>query len=436
MHNAVDLIHATLKWLQKSSYNRIIVAYSGGCDSQVLLHALAQLRGTFSLSAVHVNHQLHPQAQSWVQHCQKICQILQVPLSVIPLNLTIQRGDSLEEVARKARYGAFAKLLQAGEILCTAHMREDQAETFLLQLLRGSGLPGLAGMGSEKPLGAGKLIRPFLTIDKKDLIAYAQFYDLQWVEDSSNSDVQFRRNFLRHHIFPHLKKVYPSAAKCIARSANHCWQAHLLLEEFINDALVTIQGCAVNILSISKLARYSTLKQTLILRQWIKKNGVICPNARKTQTILQQMQAAADAQPLICWAGAEIRRYRDELHIIPSSSQHELTPILWDPHAPLTLHNGAIWQAQQVLGQGIHCERLPSRLEVRFRQGGERCQVAGKPFSQPLKKLLQQYAIPTWQRAHLPLFYAHQQLVAVADLFICQAWQATPQQVGWVITRV
>jgi tRNA(Ile)-lysidine synthase len=420
----------------------LVVAYSGGQDSHVLLHALSQLHQQnpiFTLRAIHINHGLQAKAQVWEQHCQKVCDELQIPLTIKHLHLKIPAGESLENVARQARYAAFSEILQPAEILMTAHMVEDQAETFMLQLLRGSGPLGLGSIAPKQTLGKGFLARPLLKVPKSYIQMRAQQYQLQWIEDDSNVDLRFRRNFLRHSIFPLLEQASPGFAACIARSAQHCAQTQALLETFLATALDSFTGDFPHSLKTDFL-KTDPLQQPYLLRYWLKKEGVLLPSTKKLQVILDQMtHAAPDAQPCLQWGDVELRRYQE--HLILRKIPQRTTPqplITWSLTTPLLLPNGQQWAAKKMLGQGIDCTKLAQPcLEVAFRQGGERCRRAGDVGSRSLKKYLQEHGIPQWERVAIPLLYQSQALVGVGDLFICEGWQVSdPNQQGWVLERV
>lgn len=430
-----DLTRSLSQWIAKYSGSHLVVAYSGGRDSHVLLHALWQQRlsnPTLQLSAIHIHHGLQREAKNWVLHCQKVCQNYDIPLEIIHLQLEIPLGESLENIARQQRYAAFASKIQNHEILLTAHTVDDQAETFMLQLLRGSGPLGLAGIAPLKSLGKGRLARPLLEVSRQRIATYADQHQLSWIEDPTNADHRFRRNFLRHRIFPILHEVDPGFVASIARSSRHCAKGQQLLNEYLQADLETVLDGS-NTLNISKLKRYSALKQAHLLRYWFTQLNVNLPSTVKLQAILAQMLCAKiDAQPCIAWGKWEIRRHQDKLYVLPKQKT-QLETVTWDLTTHLSLGQ-SLWKASQVRGQGIAVSRISCPLTVQFREGGERCKQAGKTFTSSLKKILQTLKIPHWERPFLPLFYQGQNLVAVGDLFVCEGWQVQdPEELGWVI---
>lgn len=423
-----------------ASHQSIVVAYSGGRDSHVLLKAFHQVlldRKDYQLSAVHVDHGLHPKSKDWADHCVKICQSYQIPIKIISLQLDLQQGQSVEAIARERRYIAFADLLLTNEILVVAHTQEDQAETFLLQLLRGSGPMGLASAPAWKKLGKGWIARPLLETTRADVTIFAAQNDLSWIEDPSNTQLRFRRNYLRHQILPVLQSTYPSAVNCIARSAKHCAQAQTILNEYLSHELNQCIGNDPYTLKLSAFKELAPLKQQFVLRHWLQHLMIRLPSTIRLETMLQQLLTAKkDAQPCVQWDTWQIRRHQDLLYLLPCTENISSLPVIWQLDLPLYLPVGHTWQARRKYGQGIATHKLQGALSIGYRQGGERCRPAGRKGSRPLKKLLQEYQIPSWQREHLPLFFHQQSLVAVGSLFVCEGWQVQdPKEEGWVLSH-
>ncbi len=315
------LIESLLTWYQTFSIKPIqcVVGFSGGQDSSVLLHALnqcAKIESGLFIRAIHVHHGLHPFADDWADHCQSIANSLQIPLSVIRLNLRPLQGESIENVARKGRYTAFQKTLQPNEILVTAHHLEDQAETILLQLLRGAGLKGLSGMPLMREFQQGWHARPFLEISKKMIEEYAQLEKLTWIEDSSNNELKFARNYVRHELTPRLAKANPNYARCFTRSAKHCQDAQSLLEDYLNRDLaecITTEG-----LSVEKLKGHPLIRQEALFRLWLQHQGYLLPSTKKLKTILHQMiTAKQDTHPCVEWGSWQVVRKKGILQVQP-----------------------------------------------------------------------------------------------------------------------
>lgn len=397
---------------EHQSSGRIWVAYSGGLDSRVLLQSLVQLKPHFPdvhFKAVHVNHGLSPYANDWAQHCQEVCQQYSLDCEIKKLDLLNRGSESLEEWARNLRYQLFAELLQLNEVILTAHTCDDQAETLLLQLLRGTGIKGLASMPKLKKLGKGFLLRPFLEIDRASLHSFALSEKLSWIEDESNSSLAFDRNYLRHKIFPVLTQRWPATKNLFARTAHHAAEADLLLEEIAAQDLSTIANISGQLV-LTELKQLSHRRQKNLLRFWLKQQGISLPSKIKLQQIVQEViNSRKDSQAKVEWAGVAIRRFRDHLYAL--TSQAKTTPELvlhWNMNQPLELPN-----AQGLLvAQGIENLATPE-VTVKFRQGGERFHPCGRVGSHPLKKLLQEWEVPPWQRNSLPLIFQENRLIAV-----------------------
>lgn len=413
-------------WSLVSSWGiprRVLVGYSGGGDSQVLLAALAELRGNLSvpLAAVHVCHGLHVEAADWVAHCQQTCRSLDVPLAVLHPTVDCRRGDSLEAAARTARYRALAGWMQAGDLLLTAHHKEDQAETLLLQLLRGSGLSGLAAMPAITPFPPGRLGRPLLGFRRGALRRYAEARGLTWVEDPSNWDLNRDRNFLRHRVLPLIAERWPAWCDTLARSAGHCAEANGLIRVVAEAALGHCRGTLPGTLSIPRLTGLDLGRRRAVLRHWIAARGFPPPDARHLQRVLGEVMAAGrDRNPLVRWQGCEIRRYRDLLFAVPplpAPPQGELGWIGERIELPAGL---GVLRAIPGTGPGI----APALWEQGSRQvvfgaRGVRCRPYGEDHHRSLKKLHQERGIPAWLRPYLPLVLLDGELVAIGDGWLC-----------------
>ena len=415
----------------------VYIAYSGGLDSHVLLHGLTQLRRQIpglSLQAMHVHHGLSPHADEWVKHCRMVCEALQVEFHCEYLDSAPGPGESVEAWAREARYAVFAKKLPAGNVLLTAHTQDDQAETVLLQLLRGSGPKGLAAMPQNQIFFSGRLLRPLLNLSRRQLHEYAIQQNLIWLEDESNIDQRFDRNFLRHRVMPLLRERWPGTTKNISRSASHCAEAAAGLSEL---ARIDLGGHSSALLPLELLRALSPPRQRNLLRHWLKDSGCRLPNTRHIQRIQQDLiNGRVDSQPQVSWDGWVIRRYRQSLMVEAAASTVKMDEcIAWDLSAPLPLPErlGELVAVQQVDG-GISLRIDPRRLNVRFRRGGERCRLTGKNQTAALKKLFQQWGVPPWQRSTIPLLYQDDELVAVIGYAICAPFAAAAGETGWKIT--
>ena len=391
------------------------IAFSGGLDSTVLLHLLAEhARQTSApaLRALHIHHGLQSAADAWPAHCQAICDKLGIELQVIYVQ--VSSSASLEQAARDARYAAFEQILAPGEILFTAHHRDDQAETLLLRLLRGAGLRGLAAMPAQRRLGQGSLVRPLLGTSRQQLHDYAHANELVWIEDPTNVDTTFDRNYLRAEMFAPLQQRWPQARQNIARCAEHLGEALGLLDELAaGDLAQAVQGAApawaaLPSLDLATLARLSPARQRNALQYWLSKRTRL-PDTRHWAGWANLRDAAADAQPV--WRLADGCLLRSQGRIWWLSGDWLQTPkgeYPWaDPGASLALPGNGYVRLDVAGPQ--------SDLHIAYRQGGEMLDVAGRG-RRDLKRLLNELQVPHFVRPRLPLLFCGERLLAVANL--------------------
>jgi tRNA(Ile)-lysidine synthase len=415
------------------------VAYSGGLDSHVLLHALTRVRRELPgrLGAVHVDHALHADSGRWVAHCREVCAALSVPFVALRVDARPRQGQSPEAVARDARYRAFARWLAVDACLLSAHHLDDQAETLLLQLLRGAGPHGLAAMPASMPLGRGTLLRPLLEAERSALRAYAESQGLAWIEDPSNLDTGLDRNFLRREVLPLLRSRWPSTARALSRSAAHCAEAATLLDAVAEQDLESVRARDGETLSVAWLRLFPPERQRNILRHWFRGRALPVPSRAVLRRIQAELiDARPDAGPLVCWDAVESRRYRDDLYVMWRLAAHDPRQrFTWRVPEPLPLPGaGGTLHAQACVGEGIRKSLITDgMLGVGFRQGGERCRPAGRRHHHRLKTLLQEGGVPPWERARLPLIYVRGELAAVAGLCVCEPFQARPGEAGVTI---
>lgn len=369
---------------EHGTHKRYLIAYSGGLDSTVLLAALAKMKDRDGIHclALHIHHGLSINADDWSTHCQTICSQLALPYQEIAITLRLQPGDSLEERARLYRYQAFANIMQKDDVLLTAHHSDDQAETLLMQLLRGAGLKGLSAMPMQKPFAEGWHVRPFILLPRQLLQDYATIHSLSWINDESNHNERLTRNYLRHTIFPLLQRRWPTVAKSLSRSALHCAEAQVMLDEYALTLYHEVLGTREHTLSVQKLLALTLMQQRLVLRYWIESQGHPLPNTDKLYTLQATvLKAAKDKMPSVVWGETAVRRYRDNLHITPHLLTKKYTPT----------HTG---------------------FHVQYRQGGEIVMVPGRG-KLALKNLFQEWGVPPWERELIPLYYKNGALVGV-----------------------
>lgn len=402
----------------------LCVAYSGGPDSAALLAALASLRRVhrFALRALHVHHGLQPAAQGWARHALAQARQLRVPCEVLRVRVARSRGESLEAAARAARYRALAQELRPQELLLTAHHQEDQLETVLLALMRGSGVHGLGAMAPVVPWSGTLLLRPLLSVGRARLEHFGIERGLRWIEDPSNEDLRFDRSYLRQRVLPLLRQRWPAAALTAARSAAHLREARALLEQLAErDLGAALDGAT---LRVSSLARLPPAQRKNALRVWIGARGLSAPDYRRLREIAGPMLAArADALPLVRWSGGELRRFGDRLFALRAAPARLADRVwTWREQPRLELEDGSALLLARERHGDLNLPALPAHLEVRFRRGGERLPHGGGHLS--LKQLLQTRAIPPWSRGQVPLIAAGERIVAVADLWLHPAYRA------------
>ena len=409
---------------------RYWIAYSGGMDSHVLLHLCAKLKATqeqaLQFHAVHVHHGLQPAADAWTGHCAQVCGEMSLPFALVKVDARAKPGESPEEVARRARYAALSGCLGANDIILTAQHRDDQAETLLLQLVRGAGLAGLAAMPEFAPLPPGFLLRPLLTFSRADLRAYAVEHGLNWIEDTSNEDTAFDRNFLRRVIIPKLEQRWPGLSKALARTAGHCAEAQQQLVDLSKDLCRTALNADGQSLSVNALRDFPSADQRLVLREWLRMRGFRMPSQAVIARILQEvLPAKPDKMPLVAWSEGEVRRYRDGLYVLPVRECFDPSTVLaWDGTGILELPDGnGTLSAQPTTGPGISGDMWRrEKISIGYRQGGERCRLPGRSGTHALKKLLQEAGIPPWQRERIPLAYLNGELAAIAGYWVCEPY--------------
>ncbi|MCG6899233.1 MAG: tRNA lysidine(34) synthetase TilS [Gammaproteobacteria bacterium] len=415
------------------------VAFSGGLDSQVLLHALCALRDQLAagIGAVHVHHGLHADADRWEAHCRRVCDELNVAYTSLRVDGRPAQGESPEAAARVARYQALAEWLPAQHCLLTAQHQDDQAETLLLQLIRGSGVSGLAAMPVMTALGAGQLLRPLLEMNRAALQHYADRHGLSWVEDPGNRNIAYDRNYLRHRVLPMLRQRWPSISSSLSRSAAHCAEANELTAQLARNDLLAVTGRQAETLSVTRLVALPQERQRNVLRAWLKQRSASLPSTAVLARIVNDvLHSRADASPCVRWDRYEVRRYRDEVFCLQQTPRRNTTRVLdWSLSGPLILPDkGGVLTAVAVSGAGIRrSDAMAGTLSVRWRKGGECCRPAGRGHLHSLKKMFQEQGIPPWERNRIPLIYIEDRLAMVPGFQVCEPFQAGPADPGVLI---
>jgi len=379
---------------------RVAVGLSGGVDSVVLLHVMRALAGEFgfSVSAIHVHHGLSRNADAWSRSCRVLCRRWKVPLSVRRVRVT-RAGKGLEAAAREARYACYHKL--RADAIALGHQLGDQAETVLMNLLRGTGLAGASGIRASTTLGEKLLLRPLLEVPREAIVRYAKARRLEWIEDESNRDVALTRNYLRHRVAPILSARYPRWQQSLARAARHFARADA-------DA-------------------------NRLLREFLSQQGLRAPSERRLADMLRQLSTAKrDAQVRIAHDGAELRVYRDRVVVQGAESVVPFTPVRWSGERRLPLPElGGELRFRKTRGEGIDRSKIKAgEITVRLRSGGERLQPDALRPRRTLKNLFQEAGIPPWVRERLPLLFCGPNLIWAPGLGVDARYRAASGSIG------
>ena len=412
---------------------RLLIGFSGGLDSTVLLHALAPLRGRFSfqLLAHHVHHGRSAQADAWAAHCAAVCASLEVPLEVARVQVAPQAGEGWEAAARRLRHAAWQGCNAHWWV--SAHHRDDQAETVLFRLLRGAGVDGAAGMAPVAPGrgGPGRL-RPLLGLARRELLAAAQAAGLRWVEDESNADPVFTRNFLRHQVLPVIETRFPGANAALARSAGHFAEAADLLGELAD---IDGQACGERPMSRPAFAQLSRSRQANLLRHRLGAMGRSMPDAARLDEALRQLAQASADHPLSLPLGdAELHAYRARLWLTPPLPALPTDPCPWRG-APLAWGEGLV-ECREGVGAGLEAAWLAGRaLTVRCAWPGARMRLPGRP-DKPFGQLAQEADLAPAERQRVPVLCVDGVPAWIAGIGVAEGFVCPPDRPGWVLRWV
>ncbi len=431
----------------------LVIAYSGGVDSQVLLAALAKLKRERQLTnpmlVCHVNHGLSADAVAWQTFARQQAEYFSLPFITHTLSLKKQPQQSLEAIARDARYQLLAKASAEPAIIVTGHHLNDQAETFLLALKRGAGLKGLSAMPSNLTLAQHLLTRPLLAISRTEIEAYANQRQLPWIDDESNQDHTFDRNFLRHAVLPELEKRWPSFCQTLSRSVGHCQDAQALLDEVAQADLEQVM-IAEQVLSVPALLLLSKLRFNNVVRHFLARYEKLMPSSAQLEQISKQFSAANDKNPTVKVGDYCLRRYGQQLHLTPSfrdisawqkrlsNAYQAETIILPDGLGTLGVSAESESTVNDRMGNvdkqlcknshqrtvaciGLAMPEAKQVVSIRFNHDNPICQPHFRDKSRSLKKILQEAKIPTWQRQRIPFIYYDDTLVAALGLFVCKS---------------
>ena len=368
----------------------IVIALSGGIDSVVLLHFLnSHYPG--NIRAIHINHNLSEYSKDWSLFCKELCQKQDIAFKSIDINVI--NSSNIEENARKKRYLSLKSELSKNEVLCTAHHQEDQSETFLLQLFRGSGVAGLASMPKMKSFADAFLYRPFLNISKQLIIDYATKYNLDWVEDDSNNNLNFKRNLLRLELIPKLESGFDGVIKNISRSAYHQSEALKLINDLAEIDIEKFNLVINHRIQVLPLTQLPSRRIANVLRYYIAQSGFLMPSNKVLTELISVLTAKSDAQVILKWHLYEVRRYDNELYFFDGEPERS------NEDCPL-----------------FNKLKDQTNFTIRFRQDGQRVRLKGKKHSSSLKKILQSANIPPWERDKLRMYYVNDTLIGMESI--------------------
>ena len=432
-----------LRDINLENYSRIAVAFSGGLDSSVLLHSLVSIpEFKEKVFAIHVNHGLSPNSKSWIKHCDKFCSGLGV--NFIPLTIELENSKTNENILRQARYEAFFSCLKKGDVLCTAHHQDDHIETILFRILRGTGIKGLAGIEKYSQMEGIDLIRPLISYSKKDLLDYADKFEVNWIEDESNEDLSISRNFIRKKVIPNLKNDnWPEYKNSISYLSSKAKEANEILDEIAYLDLKLCASESLDRLSILKIKELSHARAMNVLFTWLGINTHLGVSNKLTDQVYKSIILASESSNPVVTFGKkgqkgsfQIRRFNNFLHHLPLTETETLSNKKvwkWNSDDPLELPTGTL-SMQVALGKGISTQLTEPGISIKGRIGGERCKPEGRSKSQKLKKLFQEYGVPPWVRDRIPLVYVGDQLAAVSDLWVCEEFVAKKDERGIVLS--
>lgn len=412
----------------QSPASKLVLALSGGLDSRLLLHTLFEYRQQHPdtvIEVVHVHHGLSVHADHWARECQRWCHEYQLTLHIEYAALDLDSNQSLEAQAREARYGLLARHLAPHDLLLTAQHADDQLETLLLALKRGSGPAGLAAMGEVSDFNGAYLLRPFLGFTRQYLEQCAAQLQLEWVEDESNQNQDFDRNFLRHEIVPKLAQRWPHIQAAAVRSAGLCYEQQSLLQSLIDEKYQTLVDLNQS-LDCQQLIGYESALQNQLLRMWLKQLKQVMPSQKQLRLIVTEvMGAKSDANPKLVLGENSVHRYQNRLYLVANCAVNKQwsQPLGFGEAMPLPCRLGTV-ELTHTDDRGMQL-RSPLKNElvsVVFLDSvkGAILHPEGRLGSRKLKKLFQEYQIPPWKRTFIPILMYNQQVVAVGNLFVCK----------------
>ena len=413
---------------------QFLIGFSGGLDSTALLALFAKLREKqphFQLRAIHIHHGLSSNADAWATHCENLCQQFQIPLLIQRVNVNMANG--IEAGARQARYEAIAQHIFPQEWLATAHHLQDQTETFFLALKRGSGLQGLSAMQAQSTVYNVPIFRPLLSFNRQQLLNFVQQQGITWIEDESNADNQYDRNFLRNQILPDVRQRWGHFDSAVQRCTQHCYEQQQLLNELLAEEYQKNVDKTDRTFKVQHFADYSAIKQRALLRLWLQECGVAMPSLVQLEHLISDVIfAKPDTQPQFRLENNIVRRYQHKLFITPIFTDISSNDIEAELDKPIALPDNlgtlrlqktlqkmtALWHDEN---GNIYKETLALPLEgtkvwIRFGYSGK-VKLTPKGVNQDIKKVWQNLNVPPWQRQRIPLIFYDDKLQSAVGFF-------------------
>ena len=434
---------AAARFAAKVAGKRVLLGYSGGVDSHVLLYELTRVASMHRLTviALHGNHQILPNSNLWEQHSREVCNKIGVEFQSHRLSVDFDRAGGRENALREARYAWFKSVMNSGDVLVTAHHLDDQVETVLFRLFRGSGARGLAGISPVRSWGNGELYRPFIDLSRSDILEFAKSHHLEWVEDESNRDESFDRNFLRERLIPILRSRWPGSSAAVARASRHLAATEALLEQIGREDLerwhLTADECQFTNfgkMRISDLLAVSPERAANLLRCWGRKAVHEAPGSSQLFELLRQLERLNGAMKArLVWKSVEFRRYRDCLYLLPAQADpmpHVARYWVAEPSLDLPVV-GVRLRSRRIVGEGIRASGTNiSDIEVRWYNKKIGLRLARGARTRTLRNLFQERGVPPWERWRLPVLCIDNAVAYVPGIGVAASFAARAGEVG------
>ena len=416
--------------------SRFVIAFSGGADSLALLHAFTRSREYVSglhLRAVHVDHHLHPESTRWARQCMGVCRRLSVHLTVLDADLRASDTGHVDEgTARAARYAAFEGILSTHDVLCTAHSEDDHVETVLLNLLRGAGSRGLAGIPDRQRLGEGVVARPVRGVSRAAMHAYARSTGLPLIRDPANDNLRYSRVVLRRKVIPVLEMRWPGMRTTLARAAQRSRESADLLDALAAIDLESAGGIDGATIDVEVVGALEPARRRNAIAGWLRAKGIAPPGAHRIEQIAREVVGArSDSMPCVKLGDVEVRRFRGRIQLV-----RRMRPVAARvvrrcriPEALELDHGDLAWET--CTDGGLNDEIRHDEITVRFRGDDAGWMRPLGVRGHSLKKRFQSLGIPPWERGRIPLVYADGMIAAIGSVWINPRLRAPSGSPGW-----